>query len=377
MKHCGMDVAQRSSAICVVTPRGRVEQEREVRTTPEGLQSFFVGKATMQVYLEAGGQSDWVARQLEGMGHEPVVIDPGQARAIGWSKLKNDRVDARLLADLGRAGLLVRVHRRREESEALRRLLVTRAGLVRVRAGLCRQVRAMLRRAGLVLPRVAAEGLVQYMRTHGSCPVHLTPVIEPLLEVIDEVSRQVDHLERRLQGTAEDPTVRRLVAIPGVGLIVALTYCAVLDTAARFPDGRRVASYLGLVPSENTSGGKRRLGGITKRGNREVRWLLVQAAHALLRSKQDTALKRWGAALAARKGKRKAAVAVARKLAVVMWALWKTEVDYVPFHGTTRRRRGVGPGAAGVVRRKPCATAAAGSSKTVKRVRRGRSAGRV
>ena len=374
MKHCGMDVAQESSAICVMSSKGRIDQEVKVATTPSGLERFFGGKATMRVYIEAGGQSDWVARQLEAMGHDPRVIDPGQARAIGWSKLKNDKVDARLLADLGRADLLVQVHRRRAESEALRRLLVTRAGLVRMRAGLCRQVRAALRQDGVILPRVATSDLPQHLRTHGSCPEDLATAVDPLLAVMDEVTRQVEAIEKQLEGVAEaDPTVRRQVGIPGVGLIVALTYCAVLDTPGRFPDGRRVASYLGLVPSENSSGGKQRLGAITKRGNREVRWLLVQAAHALMRSKQDTALRRWGLALAARKGKRKAAVAVARKLAVVMWTLWKDEVDYVPFHGSSRRRRGVGQPAVGSARRGRHVRVA-GKKKTVRRVRRGRSA---
>jgi transposase len=371
-----MDVAQESSAICVMTSRGRIDQETKVATTPAGLGEFFGGRATMRVYIEAGGQSDWVARQLEGMGHDPRVIDPGQARAIGWSKLKNDKVDARLLADLGRADLLVQVHRRRAESEALRRLLVTRAGLVRIRAGLCRQVRAVLRQDGVILPRVPTPDLPLHLRTQGSCPEDLATVIDPLIAVMEEVTRQIDLIEKQLHGIADaDPTIRRQVGIPGVGPIVALTYCALLDTPRRFPDGRRVASYIGLVPSENSSGGKQRLGAITKRGNRDVRWLLVQAAHALMRSKQDTALRRWGLAIAARKGKRKAAVAVARKLAVVMWTLWKDEVDYIPFHGSTRRRRGARQPAIGSTRRRRRAVHPRKAAE--KRAHRGRSAGRA
>ncbi len=339
MKNCGVDLGSKSSAVTIIGKRGQILLQTVIPTTRDGLNAFFGQRPSMHVHMEAGEESCWIARHLEALGHDPQICDPNQAKAIGWSKLKHNRVDSELLARLGQSGLLVPVFRRDERTDRLRAELRIRAGLVRTRADFSRRIKSVWRQYGLKSPTGKVHQLVVAIR--GSLPVDpsLRELLEPLLQVHDELSRHIQRLDEKFeQVAATDPVVRRLDGVPGIGPINAVSFCAAVEDPARFRNARAVGCYFGLVPRENSTGETRRLGSITRHGDREMRWLLVQGAHSVLNTRSDSALRQWGLTLARKKGRAKAVVALARKLAIVMWTIWKTEQDYQRFPASSRRR---------------------------------------
>jgi len=232
----------------------------------------------------------------------------------------------------------------------LRAELSTRNALVETRSQYVTTIRGLVRAAGQMLPTCATESFGRIVRA-----AELTPetrmLVTPLLEVLDALAVQFVAVETRLETLARtEPVVALLATVPGVGLIVACTFVANQDEAGRFRDAHSVGSYLGLVPCENSTGGKQRLGAITKQGNPWARVALVQAAHSILRaSPVDDPLRIWALAVAARRGKPIAVVALARRLAGVLWAIWRSERPYDPRRlaarsaaGTRGGRRGDG-----------------------------------
>ncbi len=340
MFHSGMDVHSRLTAFHVLDGAGQRLAAGTIPTTEESLGEFCRGlaKAT-HFWLEASTSSAWVARVIDANGHRVTVVDPNRIRAISGSPKKTDASDAATLATLGRVGLLTPVHVRSSETDRFRRVLTARHALVRARANLIRCTRSLLRSEGHLLPKCNGDDFAARLRGTWGIPKSHEQAVEPLVEAIEQMTEQVQALERQVDAAAEahKPMVRRLMGIPGVGRLVATGFMAQMEDPTRFRNTSEVAAYLGLAPWVNISAGKRREAGITKRGNRATRALLVQAAWAHVRCRMDTALKRWFHKLKGRIGKKKAITALARKLGELMWMLWRRGKSYEPFPPSSRR----------------------------------------
>ena len=330
MEYCGIDLHQVYSQICILDEAGEVMETSRVRTSRPGLTRFFGTWEPMRIVVEAGGSSPWVSRLLSELGHEVIVCSPRRVRLIAESTLKNDRVDAEVLARLLRMdpAFLKPIQHRSEEAQRLRSHVLVRRSLVEARTKWINAVRGMLRGFGYRVAGKAPHTFVERVDRMG-LPGELREVIEPLLEQIDLVTGEIMRCDERLEALAAGmPEVAHLRQIPGVGVIVALFFVLSIDDPHRFRRSREVPAFFGLRPSVRESGGVSHYGRITKEGDPEMRRLLVQAAHVHLISRQDTALKRWGLELQRRRGKGKAAIAVARKLAVLMHRMWITGEDY-------------------------------------------------
>jgi transposase len=334
MEYCAIDLHTRYSWIRIVTADGTPVLERRVTTTREAFTEMFAGRAPVRVLVESSTESEWVAHAIEACGQEVVVADPSYALMYGHRdpQIKTDRRDVRALAEACRLGIYRAAHRVSREQRARRRALRVREQLVRIRTQLINQVRAQLRQEGHRLPSGASETVPQrYAQLPLDAP--LRRVLAPAIALLETIGAQVQICDAALAAAAQaDPIVQRLMTAPGVGVITALTYRAVLDDVGRFGrDARGVAAYLGLVPREASSGGRQRRGAITKAGPVGLRVLLVQASWAIWRQRRGRgALHAWVERLAARRGRRVAVVALARRLGRILFAMWRDGCDYRP-----------------------------------------------
>ena len=332
MEYCGIDLHAEYSQICILDEDGEVMETSRVRTSRKALERLF-RRDRMRVAMEAGGTSPWVSRLLASLGHEVVVCSPRRVRLIAESTLKNDKVDAEVLARLVRLDpeFLKPIQHRSEEAQLLRGNLRVRSAMVEARTKWINTIRGLLRSFGYRVSGKAPHTFAERVDRMG-LPDELRAVIEPLLQQLDllsgEIARRNDHLEEMVKDL---PEVEHLREIPGVGPVVATYFVLTIDDPDRFKNSRDVASFFGLRPSMRESASMTHFGRITKEGDPEMRRLLVQAAHALLRTRTDSQLKQWALALAERKGKSKAVVALARKLAVLMHRLWVTGEVYQAF----------------------------------------------
>lgn len=332
MDYCGIDLHMEYSEVCILDEAGEVLETSRMRTSRVSLERFF-RRESMRVVMEAGGMSPWVSRLVGGLGHEVVVCSPRRVRLIAESSLKNDKVDAEVLARLLRLdpGFLSPIRHRSEEAQLLRSRMTMRRAMVDARTAWINTVRGVLRSFGY---RVSGRTSYTFAERvdRMKLPVELREVIEPMLGQLDLLSSEIRRVDEELEEIAKElPEVEHLRAVPGVGLIVALYFVLTIDDPDRFRNSREVAAFFGLRPAIRESGSVSHYGRITKEGDPEMRRLLVQAAHALLRTRADSELKRWALSLAERRGKSKALVALARKLAVLMHHLWVTGAVYEPF----------------------------------------------
>ena len=305
---------------------GKVVETASVATSRCSLVRYFSGRTRMRVVMEAGGSSQWASRVIEESGHEIVVCSPRRVRLIAESTLKSDEIDAEVLARLGRidAGFLGRVTHRSEESQVLKANLTVRAALVKSRSKWINTVRGILRGFGY---RVGGgrSGLFHKRCAEVEVPEELRAVIQPMLKQLEKVTEEIEGIEKKLEGMAKDiPEVGQLQTIPGVGLIVALYFVLSIDDPERFRRSRDVGAFFGLRPRMRGSADIQHHGTITKQGDPEMRRLLVQAAHGMMKTRDRCHLQTWAAELAARRGKAKAMVALARKIAVLMHHLLVT-----------------------------------------------------
>jgi len=330
--YCGIDLHAEYSQVCILDDEGEVMEASRVRTSQKALERFF-GREPMRVAMEAGGTSPWVSRLLSSLGHEVVVCSPRRVRLIAESTLKNDRVDAEVLARLVRLDpeFLKPIQHRSEQAQLLRGNLKVRSAMVEARTKWINTIRGLLRSFGYKVSGKAPQTFGDRVDRIG-LPDDLRAVIEPLLEQLDLLSGEIERRNEHLEEMVKDlPEVELLREIPGVGPVVATYFVLTIDDPNRFKNSRDVASFFGLRPSMRESASVTRFGRITKEGDPEMRRLLVQAAHACLLTKADSELKRWALAVAERKGKGKAVVALARKLAVLMHRLWVTGEVYQAF----------------------------------------------
>ena len=341
----GLDLGDRHSRLCALTAAGEIVEESRLPTTRAALEHRFRGADPARVVLEVGTHSPWVCRLLKDCGHEVVLANPRKLRLIYENDRKCDRVDAEYLARLGRAdpALLAPLAHRAEQTQADLVQLRSRDVLVRSRTQLINHVRGTCKTRGVRLPKCSSRAFAQSVRS--AVPEALAPALDPVLAQIAELTRVIKDYEKQLQQIAQEryPETTLLTQVPGVGPITALCFVLTLEDPARFPSSRRVGAYLGLVPRCNASGGSDPQLRISKAGDGMLRRLLIQCSHYILGPfGPDTDLRRWGLRLQQRGGKnakKRAAVALARKLAVLLHHLWCSAEVYEPLRSTAAENR--------------------------------------
>ena len=334
MEHyVGLDVSLKETHICVVDETGAVLARAREVTHPELLAKAIrdAAPAVTLAVLETGGQSSWLQRELASLGLPAVIVDARRAKAALSCRLnKTDVNDAEGLAQLARTGWYHEVTAKRPETRLGRALLLARGQLVKQRRDLENQVRALLRGFGLAVgspPRSRFEERVWELV--GNQPL-LEDALAPLLTVRRSLEVNIKDLEGRIKAvTMESPVCTRLMTVPGVGPMTALAYLTAIDDPARFEKSSSVGVYLGLTPRRHQSGGMDWSGRISKHGDGLARHMLYEAANVLLsRVRKWSAPKAWAARLVKKTGGKKARVALARKLAVIMHRMWVDGTDF-------------------------------------------------
>jgi len=337
MDTIGLDLHKRESQLCIGHEDGTITEQRIV-TSRERFTAVLGNRPRARVLLEASTESEWVAQHLEGLGHDVIVADPNYAPmyATRSRRVKTDRRDARTLMEACRAGTYRLAHRLSAPRRHVRAELAVRDAVVRTRTRYVALAKALVRRDGLRVPSSAAERVGAHLQALPLSPA-LAGELTPLLTLLPPLNATIAAADQRIAELEQtDPIVALLMTAPGVGAITASALVATLDDITRFPSAHQCEAYLGLVPGERSSGEQRRVGPITKAGNRRTRWLLVEAAWRILRSKdpESAALRTWTLRIAARRGKRIAVVALARRLGGIVYAMWR---DGVPYDGTKIR----------------------------------------
>jgi transposase len=331
MDMIGIDLHKRESQLCILVEDGTVI-ERRIVTSRERFSAVLGQRSRARVLVEASTESEWVAQHLETLGHEVIVADPNYAPmyATRSRRVKTDKRDARTLADALTTGAYRTAHRVSAARRHVRADLAVREALVRTRTRYVSLAKALVRRDGLRVASSASERAAERIAAL-ALPAPLAAELAPLFDVLSPINAQVAAADRRLAALAlEDPIVARLATAPSIGPVTASAVVATVDDITRFRSAHQFEAFLGLVPSERSSGEKRRLGAITKAGNTRVRYLLVEAGWRILRSKAQStaALRAWAAPIATRRGKRVAVVALARRLAGILFAMWRDGTSY-------------------------------------------------
>jgi transposase len=338
----GLDLGDRNSWYCVVDEAGRIQLEQRVRTNAKALQEVFGAMPCSRIALEIGTHSPWISRMLSDLGHEVIVANARKVRLIGESRKKDDRMDAQTLARLARIDpeLLYPVKHRSAKAQADLTLIRARAGLVRARTALVNTARGLAKSYGERLRGCNVRNM-NAEKAEGLSP-ELQRALEPLLGCIESVSEQIREYNERIEDLAQEsyPRTALLKQVKGVGTLIALTYMLTLEDPHRFRKSRDVGCYLGLQPGRRNSGKSEPQLHISKEGDPYLRTLLVQGAqHILGPFGIDCDLRRWGLRLAERggkSGKKRAIVATARKLAVLLHHLWLSGEAYEPLHNSSR-----------------------------------------
>lgn len=341
----GVDLGDKKHCVCVLDQDGNILREFSITNTLAAVARLAADYPKARLAMEVGTHSPWISRQLTARGMEVFVANARKLRAIYTNERKCDKSDARMLARLARVDPAL-LHPVTHGGEAAQRdllLVKLRDTLVRQRVqGIC-AIRASLKALGLRLASPSGGAFTAKARPALAEAPELLAAVEPCLRVIDELSARVSDLDRAIAHTIKTryPQAQKLQQITGVGPITSLSYVLTIEDAQRFADARDVGAYLGLVPRRDQSGTIDKELSISKSGNRYLRSLLVQSAHYILGVfGPDCDLRRHGLKLAARGGKaakKKAIIAIARKLAVVMLALWKTQADYQPLRDPAAR----------------------------------------
>jgi transposase len=339
-----LDIGDRYSYLCLIdTGSGEVVEEGRLRTTPEALRRRFASEPPLRIAIETGTHSPWVSRILEGCGHEVLVANARKLRLIYANKRKTDEVDAENLARLARLDpkLLYPVRQRGLDSQAHMSLIRSRQALIGCRTQLVNHVRGAVKSFGARLPKCPARTF--HKRAPEHIPEALVPALEPILEQIGSLTERIGGYDRKLEAISEEryPETKLLRQVEGIGPLTALSFVLTLEDPHRFEKSRSVGAYLGLVPATDRSGESNPQKRISKEGDEMLRKLLVSSAHYVLGPfGSDSDLRRHGEKIASRRGKnakKRAAVAVARKLAVLLHALWITGEAYEPLYNTHRR----------------------------------------
>jgi transposase len=343
----GIDLGDKYSHLCLLdTDSGEVLEEGRLRTTPKALRRRFSSEQQpLRVAIKAGTHSPWVSRVLEECGHEVLVANPRKTRLIYSNKRKTDEIDAENLARLARLDpkLLYPLKHRGEDSQAHLAIVRSREVLVGTRTQLVNHVRGAVKSFGTRLPKCPARSFHKRAAEH--IPEALWPAVEPILETIGSLTQRIREYDRQLEMICQEhyPETDLLRQVEGVGALTALTFVLTLEDPSRFAKSRTVGAYLGLVPARDQSGDRDPQKHISKEGDQMLRKLLVGSAHYILGPfGSDSDLRRYGEKIASRGGKnakKRAVVAVARKLSVLLHHLWVSGEVYDPLYNTHRRTK--------------------------------------
>jgi transposase len=334
MDHIAIDLGGRESQICVRSPDGSIVEETRFATAQ--LAKYLKRRPPSRVVLETSSEAFKVADSAAELGHDVRVVPATLVPSLGVGSrgVKTDRRDAQILSEVSTRIELPSVHRPSELSRVRKSMCTAREALVTARTQLVNTVRAWMRSELLAIPTGRVETFpIRVRRKALTLAEGLPDFIEQLLVIIEAHTTQVSRADRQLADWAkEDPVCQRLMSVPGVGPVTAIRFIAALDDVTRFPSAHSVQSYLGLVPGEDSSSKRKRRTGITKAGPPRVRWALAQAAWALRLARKKDPLVLWAAEIEKRRGKMIAMTALARRLAGVLYALWRDGTRYNPFH---------------------------------------------
>jgi transposase len=339
----GLDLGDKYSYLCLIdTVSGEVMEEGRLRTTPEALRRRFASEQPMRIAIEAGTHSPWASRVLQECGHEVLVANARKLRLIYANKRKTDEVDAENLARLARLDpkLLYPLKHRGEDSQAHMAIIRSREALVSSRTQLVNHIRGAVKSFGGRLPKCPARSF--HKRAPEHIPEALWPAVGPILETIGSLTQRIRDYERQLEAISKEryPETELLRQVEGVGPLTALTFVLTLEDPYRFAKSRSVGAYLGLVPAQDQSGDRDPQKRISKEGDEMLRKLLVGSAHYILGPfGSDSDLRHHGEEIASRGGKnskKRAVVAVARKLAVLLHHLWVSGEVYDPLYNAHR-----------------------------------------
>jgi transposase len=343
----GLDLGDRFSSYCVLDEDGEIILEQRLATTPEAVKQIFGRMAPCCIAMETGTHSPWVSRLLTALGHEVIVAHAQKVRLIVKSRRKDDRIDARTLARLARIDpeLLSPVQHRSAQAQLHLTEIRARAGLVSARTALVNAARGLVKSSG---ERLRKCGTQQVRRESTSTlSAGLQEALEPLLREVESLNERIQEYDRRIARMAKEtyPETALLKQVKGVGDLIATAYVLTIEDPHRFRKSRDAGCFVGLQPGRRNSGESEPQMHISKEGDEYLRTLLVQGAHYILGPfGEDSDLRRWGQQLAARGGKnakKRAVVAVARKLAVLLHRLWVSGEVYEPLRNSQKELRAV------------------------------------
>lgn len=335
----GCDLGDVTSSLFVVKADGSTERPKSLRTTRKAFVDFFSKRTPSHVVIETGTHSRWVSQELEKLGHNVTIANPRRVKLISANNQKNDEADSELLARLGRADveLLSPIRHRGEDAQAELAVIKARDSLVRSRTKLVNEIRGLVKSFGERLPGCDAAGF--HRRTWEFVPKKLQLAVGPLYETLKTLETEIKNYDKIIEQLAKKHPDVEIVSQPhGVGVLTALAFILTLEDKGRFKKSRMVAPFIGLVPRRNQSGEIDKQLSITKAGDPLLRRLLVGSANFILGPfGPDCDLRRFGERLCRRGGKnakKRARVAVARKLSVLLHRLWVTGEVYDPLRNS-------------------------------------------
>lgn len=334
-QYVGLDISMEETSVCVLDGAGNVTFEGACTTDPGAIALIIQRHANgaERIVFETGSLSNWLWHELKARGLPAICLDARHANAaLSMRMNKSDKNDAKGLAEMARMGWYREVSVKTIENRKLRSLLAARAKLVELRRDLDNQMRGLCKGMGIVLGRCGSQGLAKKVAAVVADVPELQGIFQPLLSVQACLSKQIETFDTQLSHTAKiDCTAHRLMTVPGVGPLTALSFIATIDDPKRFKSSANVGAYLGLTPRRYQSGEIDRTGRISKRGDHLLRTYLYEAAAVLLTVvRKGSTLKRWGTKLAKRIGSKKAKVAVARKLSAILHAIWIDGTEFQP-----------------------------------------------
>ena len=338
----GLDLGDRASAYCVLNDAGEIVLERKLATSPKAMTEIFGKMARCRIAMETGTHSPWVSRLLTALGHEVIVGHAQRVRLITKSRRKDDRQDARKLARLARIDpeLLSPVKHRSAQAHLHLTEIRARAGLVSARTALVNAARGLVKSYGERLRKCGTQQFGQ--ETTSGLSTGLREALEPLLREVESLNERIQEYDRRIEKMAKQtyPETNLLKQVKGVGDLIATGYVLTIEDPHRFRKSRDAGCFVGLQPGRRNSGESEPQMHISKEGDAYLRTLLVQGAHYILGPfGEDSDLRRWGLKLSARGGKnakKRAVVAVARKLAVLLHRLWVSGEVYEPLRNSQK-----------------------------------------
>jgi transposase len=328
--YCGMDFHKKDTELCVMDGDGKIVEQVRVASTK--LVQFLSNRKEYHIGIESSGGVFDISSKLEAAGHKVTIINPSQFRGIGITGKKNDKNDAKALATALRLGFVPEVYKKTLYARQVKSLLVSRDLVVKLRISVTNHIRGILREYGVVMNAgpdsfwKESNKKVQELE----CPI-MRDVLMSLLDQATELRNKEASIEQSLNLLTEnDERITRLQTVPGVGRITAAAFVATIDDTARFSDARKVGSYLGLTPRENSSGNKVKFGSITKCGPELVRRYLIHGARAVFRYKDvpNNKIRAWASRVEKRSGTNKAVVAVAHKNARIMFSMLKNGTSF-------------------------------------------------